>query len=258
MKKLESLLESFDLGKTERTLYLTGLTFVEVGVGELVDKTGINRTTAYHALDTLKKKGFCHESKSGGKLMYTMTQPEYLLQMLTRRQAALETQKHELTELLEEFPEPRNEPTAVAVEKFDGLNGIKSAVDRALYCRNRKWRIVAPKSNFFSQMPEEYANYFMRTRSERGIQAKTLWEYPRGTHAKLDLHQLLMRRPRYLRPELSGQFTATIIQFDDKVLFIHSIGEKSAILITSEEIARTYAVMFDGLWESSTKPDEEL
>lgn len=256
MNTLETLLESLGLGQTEQELYLTGLTFSEVGVSDLIDKTGVNRTTAYHALSTLKEKGFCHESKSGGKLVYVMTRPEYLLQMLTRRQAALESQKHELTELLEEFPEPLGGASSVTVEKFDGLNGIKSAVDKALYCRDRKWRIIAPKANIFSQLPEEYANYFMRTRSERNIQSKTLWEYPKGAHARLELQQLLMRRPRYLQPELSGQFNATIIQFDDKVLFVHSIAEKSAVIISSEEVACTYAVMFDSLWENSVKLGE--
>lgn len=255
MTRLHSLLDSFGLGKTERELYLAGLEVAEIGVSELVNKTSINRTTAYHALGTLKEKGFCHESKSGGKLVYIMTRPEYLVQMLTRRQAALETQKHELTELLDEFPTTVDGEDEIAVEKFDGLNGIKSAVDKALYTHERKWRIIAPRSNIFSQLPEEYAKYFMATRAERGIQAKTLWEASDHHRANLSLEQLLMRRPRYLASTMTGQFDATIIQFDNKVLFIHSIKHKSAAMITSDEIARTFSVMFDGLWETSTKPE---
>lgn len=255
MSKLKDLLSSFGLGKTEQELYLTGLSVSEAGVGELVKRTGINRTTAYHALGTLEEKGFCHESKVGGKLVYIMTRPEYLVQLLTHRQAALETQKHKLTEMLSEFPEPSTERQLVHVEKYDGINGIKSAVDKALYCKERKWRIIAPRSNIFSQMPEEYANYFMRTRTERNIQSKTLWESGLKSAARLDLQQLLMRRPRYLDESMTGKFKATIIQFDDKVLFIHSIEHKSAVLIASAEITQTFSIMFDGLWETSNKPE---
>src|SRR5438105_4350271 len=113
MSKLEELLSSFDLGSTEQELYLAGLGMNEAGVSELINKTGINRTTAYHALSTLKEKGFCHESKIDGKLVYVMTRPEYLVQMLSRKQASLEAQKHELTELLNEFPEPESDGTLV-------------------------------------------------------------------------------------------------------------------------------------------------
>ena len=255
MNRLESLLDSFGLGKTEQELYLAGLEMSEAGVSELVGKTGINRTTAYHALSTLREKGFCHESKIGGKLVYIMTRPEYLVQMLTRRQASLETQKHELTELLDEFPMTDETSDQISVEKFDGINGIKSATDKALYARERKWRIIAPKSNIFSQLPDEYAKYFMNTRAERSIQAKTLWESDDRHRTGLSLEQLLMRRPRYLDGSMIGQFSATIIQFDNKVLFIHSIKHKSAVIITSDEIAQTFSVMFDGLWEASAKPE---
>lgn len=255
MTRLTALLDSLGLGKTEQELYLAGLEVAEIGVSELVSRTGVNRTTAYHALGTLKDKGFCHESKVGGKLMYIMTRPEYLVQMLSRRQASLETQKHELTELLDEFPSPVDAGEQISVEKFDGINGVKAAVDKALYARERKWRIIAPKSNIFAQLPDEYAKYFMSTRMERGIQAKTLWEANDRHRAHLSLEQLLMRRPRYLDESMTGQFSATIIQFDDKVLFIHSIKHKSAAMITSHEVAQTFSVMFDGLWNVSEKPE---
>lgn len=248
---IDELLESFGLGKTERTVYLSGLRFEEVGVGELLQITGINRTTIYHALSTLKDKGFCAESKSGGKLVYVMTRPEYLLQMISQRQMALETQKHELTELISQFPTPESGLASTTVEKFDGISGVKSAIDKALFARERKWRIIAPRRNIFTSLPKDYSTYFMRTRDERGIQAKTLWEASDIGGSNLDLKQLLMRRPRYLSPELSGQFKATIIQFDDKILFVQSSHDKSAILLQSQEVADTFSVMFDDLWSKS-------
>ncbi len=255
MVAIEVLLTSLGLGDTEQALYLAGLEARESGVSELVKKTGINRTTAYHALMTLNEKGFCSESKIGGKLAYVMTQPQDLARMLSRKQAALEAQKNELAALADQFPAPSAVDSQISVDRFDGVDGIKAAVDKALYCQNRKWRIIAPKSNFFSQMPREYARYFMDTRQERNIQSKSLWEHPTPESRKMDMHELLMRRPRYLRPELTGQFQATIIQFDDKLLFIHSLTQKSAVLITSREISRTFLIMFDSLWAGSTKPE---
>jgi sugar-specific transcriptional regulator TrmB len=103
---LPIFLTELGLTTTEQSLYLCGLKSPEASVKELVRESGINRTTAYHALDTLKQKGFTRESKRQGTLYYRMTPPSELSQLLTARQASLEAQKHKLIEMEYLFPVP--------------------------------------------------------------------------------------------------------------------------------------------------------
>lgn len=254
-EKVLKLLHSFGLTDTECSLYLAGLGKPGATVSELITIVGINRTTAYHALNTLRQKGFATEAKLQGKLIYNMTKPHDLRAYLERRYATLETQRHQLKQLSPLFPSLETDvQIGTSVEKFEGIEGVKEAIDRALYCKGREWRIIAPKSNFFSQMEAEYATYFMKTRRERGIKAYSLWEaYHTPSH--LSLRDLLERRPRYLPKELAGRFTSVTILYDDKALFVSTAHNPRAVIVESAELTGTLRVMFDGLWSLAQKPE---
>ncbi len=257
--KVIEFLESVGLSDTERKLYLSGLQFPEADVNRLVQETGINRTTAYHALGTLKQKGLTSEVKVQGRLVYTMHDPKRLDKYLDRKSAAIQKQKQELIQLENLFPMAQPQDTDdMSVEKFEEIEGVKDAVEKALYCRSREWKIIAPKDNFFAQVEKEYASYFLKTREERGIRAKTLWERNSSEPANLSLRDFMMRRPRYLQPEFSGKFKSVIILFDDKALFITSAEQHSALLLQSDEIIQTLNVLFDGLWATSQSLKKEV
>jgi sugar-specific transcriptional regulator TrmB len=252
--KVETFLYALGLSETETALYLYGLTKSGSTVSELVDATNINRTTAYHALGTLKQKGFVTEAKEQGKLIYEMTKPDELEAYLDRRHAEIDSQRHKLKEISSFFPSSIDEQTTkTVVEKFEGLETVKEAIDRALYCKSREWRIIAPKDNFFSQTDAEYAKYFMSTRRERKIKSRSLWE-PGFKEQELTLRDFLERSPRYLPNDLAGHFNSIAIIYDDKALFISSAKNPSAVIIGSQELVGTLIVMHDALWSLARKP----
>jgi sugar-specific transcriptional regulator TrmB len=252
--KVADFLDSLGLSGTECKLYLCGLQLNEADVNDLIQETGVNRTTAYHALGTLKQKGLASEVKVQGRLVYTMTSPDGLEGYLIRKQAALEKQKQQLVEISNLFPAGSSNKDVTLVERFQGLEGVKSAVEKALYCKSRQWKIIAPKDNFFTQVDGEYARYFIRTRRERNIKARTLWERKPGKPATLSIKDFLLRQPRYLPTAFNGKFKSIIIIFDNKALFITSAEKQSAILVESEEVTGTLKVLFDGLWSASQSP----
>lgn len=253
-ERVFDLLKTFKLSETEQQLYLTGLTKPGASVSDLTGATGINRTTAYHALGTLKQKGFLTEARNQGKLIYDMAKPDELGAYLDRRHAVIDSQRQLLKDIAPLFPAhtPDN-LTRTLVEKFDGLESVKESVDRALYCKSRQWRIIAPRDNFFSQVGADYAKYFMETRRARGIKARTLWE-PSAKTSNLSLRDLLERHPRYLPKELAGRFKSVIIIYDDKALFISSAHNPRSVLVGSEELVSALTVMYDGLWSLAQKP----
>lgn len=253
---IETLLTDLGLSSTEKQLYLAGLTLPEASVSWLVSRTGINRTTCYHALSTLKQKGFLLESKLHGKLLYKMTRPEDLSIILKLQQDQLQQQKVQLDRLSPLFPGlSAPDVTSTYIEKFEGIDGIKRAIEKALYCKQREWNIVAPYNNFFSQINKKYANYFMSTRKERGITARTLWEPGADSSSHgLSLETIATRKPRYLSNAFKGAFTSVVIMFDDKILFLPPLREETAILVDSKEVTSTMRVLFDALWLLADKP----
>jgi len=251
---LQQFLTDLGLTQTEQQLYLVGLGITDATVEWLVQHTNVNRTTAYHALGTLEQKGFCRQAKQQGRLVYTMAKPEELDAVFSAKEAQLSRQKMQLRELGSLFPTAEvSSADEVSAEQYKSEAGVKQAIEKALYCKSRQWNIIAPKDNFFSQTDPAYAKYFMDTRRERGITARTLWETNEDM-SKLSLRDLQERKPRYLPPQFSKRFKSVVILFDNKALFIASTKKHSAILLESEEMVGTLNTLFEALWTTADKP----
>ena len=258
MEKINKILKNIGLSDTETIIYLAGLSYKTIGVKELEKQTKIKRPTIYHALDTLQVKGLVSKKSIGPKMVYTMTKPENIERLISNEITRLENQKNDLQEIVPLLNQrlEQNE-SEVKVSHFEGIEGIKLVVEEALYARNRHWDILSPAKNFFSEFDKDYAKYYIETRKKRGLTARSLWENKLGSRI-LTAEEIKLRNPRYLPANMQGKFNTVIIIFDDKVAYISSIKELSAILIQSKDIVNTMKVMFDGLWEISKEYNNSL
>lgn len=253
MNHAEALLKNLGLTETEAAIYLIGLSYSSIGVSELVKQTHIKRTTVYHALDTLMQKGIAAKKGVGSRLVFSMIAPEHLEKLIDEKMTLLKKQKEHLKEIVPLLAGRNQKMNAEArVSHFEGIEGIKMVVEEALYAKTRRWNIISPPRNFFSEFDRAYAQYFLETRKSRGIVARSLWESAENRRI-LTAEELKQRQPRMLPPAMHGRFKSVIIIFDDKIAFISSLGELTAILIQSHEIHDTMEALFEGLW-SVAKP----
>ena len=253
MIQIKSILAKMGLTDTEIEIYITGLSYDTIGVKELEKNTRINRTTIYHALGTLIQKGLVakKESGTGAKLLFTMTSPKNLKKFLDREIMLLEEKKQEIDMIIPLLTDHLKQKEDVfKVSHYEGIEGVKLVVEEALYCRDHTWDIIAPKKNFFSEFDTLYAKYYLKARKNNRIHARSLWESLPSTKA-LTQEDKIDRNPRRLPKTMHGKFQSVIIIFDDKVAFISSIKNLSAILIRSQEIHDTMAAIFEGLWINS-------
>jgi len=250
MNELETTLIKFGLTDTEAKIYLTGLNFKNIGVSELTKQTGINRTTIYHALDTLLEKGLVAKMGTGARLVFSMADPENIHNLLLGKIKRLEKQKEELDNLIPLLKKSDLSANTISVAHYEGIEGIKLAIEDAYYCKSKHWDIIAPIKNFFSDFDKAYSKYFIETRNRRGLTSRSLWE-PTEKHKLLTPQQIKERNPKILPPIMHGKFNSVICLYDDKVLIISSLKEKSAILIKSAELNQTMLAIFEGLWSVS-------
>jgi sugar-specific transcriptional regulator TrmB len=252
MTELEQSLTKLGLTSTEARVYITGLHYRNISVGELTRQTLIKRPTLYHALATLAGKGLASKYGTKMRMRFTMTPPAQLKSLFADQKKQLIEQEliaERLIPLLEPHSLSSPEDT-IALAHFEGVAGIKTVVNMALYCRSKKWDILAPRKNFFSEFDKDYSRYYLSTRKERGIISRSLWEKNKSSHV-LTAEELRERNPRFLPKAMYGKFRDVIIIFDDKVAIISSIKRLTAILITSPEVRDTFAAIFEGLWQSS-------
>jgi len=254
MDHFHSLLNDIGLTSTETVIYLAGLSRASVDVQELVKQTQIKRPTVYHALETLIQKGLASKHGTARKLMFSMTPPDRIGRIIDEDIEKLELRKRHLDELVPLLKQrlPLAESNEVRVAQYEGIEGIKAVVEEALYCRSRKWDILAPRKNFFSEFDKAYSRYYLDTRNHRKIVARSLWE--RGTAEQdrpLTPSEVHERNPRYLPEVMHDRFEPVLILFDQKVAIISSVRAMSAILIDSTEIYRLMSAVFEGLWSMS-------
>lgn len=244
-------LKAVGLTDTETEIYSALLNFEHLKASELVKETNIQRTTIYHALETLEQKGLVSKQLQGGRLNYTANNPKSIERYLDGQIQSLKSKKVEFSKLLPTLLSLSKSKTGIfKVTQSEGIQGIKNIVDEALYCHSRKWEIIAPSKNFFSEFDKNYADYFKRTRLENNIVARSLWETTVGRRI-LTEEEIKRRNPRILPEIMHGKFKSVLLMFDDKIAFIPSLKEKTAVLIQSTELHSTMLAIFEGLWSNS-------
>lgn len=162
-----------------------------------------------------------------------------------------EAQLERIIPLLAERYETGTEERFSLVE-YQGIEGVKTVFDTAIYCRSKRWDIIAPFQNFLREYEQEYAEYYLRARENNGIVARSLWE--RGMKGRrLTKKEIRFRNPRFMPKSMENRFRSLIIIFDDKVAIISPLEGLSAALITSREISGMFRALFDGIWDVSEK-----
>lgn len=250
MDTADSLLSSLGLTGTEIALYRAGLAVGAVGVAELVRRTRIKRPTVYHAMGTLMQKGLAAKRGTAKRITFVMTPPDRIGALLDRQMEAITSRKASLASLIPLLATSAAGEARTEVVQYEGVEGVKLAVEEALYCRTRKWDIIAPRRNFFSDFDAAYARYFLQARRGRGIIVRSLWEFDPSRRV-LTAEEMRQRDPRILPEIMHGAFSSVIILFDDAVAIIMSAENLSAIVVHSPEIRQTIGAMFEGLWSVS-------
>lgn len=252
MNTLETSLKQLDLTDTEIAVYSTGLKMPIFSVAELQKKTDLKRPTIYHALHSLQERGLIAKSPSENFLRFVCAPPERLVQMLKQKMVGLEQQAEALSGILPLLKIANDSEGGTLVTHYEGVEGIKTAVDLALYTRQKEWDILAPRRNFFSEFEADFAIYYLQTRQKRKIKARTLWEKDLSGR-KLSHEEQQERNPRFLPELMTGKFSSMMILFDDKVLIISSLEKLSAIIIASSELHLFFKMIFEGLWAVSSQ-----
>ena len=136
------------------------------------------------------------------------------------------------------------------IEYFSGFEGVRMALEIAFRAKSNHRDILAPKNNFFSEIDETYALYYLAERKKRHITARTLWEKTPAKQA-LRAEVLRERNPRFLPEKYTGTFRSVMILFDNRALFVSTTKEMQAILVNSIDVCSTLKLQFNILWDVS-------
>jgi HTH-type transcriptional regulator, sugar sensing transcriptional regulator len=247
---------NFGLSEKEAKIYLALLELETATVFEVAKQSGINRSSAYVVLETLKKKGFVGISDDKKVRQYIAASPETLLHA-----ARATAKKHEDTktgieaiipELKALHKSTKHRPI---VKVFEGENGAKEVYWHVFSTNTKELRVFANPANIFKRFPDfmEYDN----ERSKRGIKMYAI--HP-ATKEILDVYKHNKPAKPFeavFIPEEKFNFPTDMGIFADKVAFV-SPKENFGIIIENKEISDMLKNTFDLAWEEAKRLDKKI
>lgn len=241
MEKTEifETLESIGLKKGEIIVYLD---LVMAGCSNVMDiskRTRIHRSNTYDLLEKLKEKGIVDEAIINDKKIYYPIEPEDLLDYHKQKEKELE----KIIPLINKI---KNTPIVERkVSLSEGLNSFKNIINHLLDLKEKMYIYNIPKEG--TELLRGFFDEFHRRRIKRKIPLKIIYESKSISLAK-KTNKLDYTQARYLPIKNSK---VSIIICGDKVINIIWETPLTTILITNEQIAKTYKEIFESMWEES-------
>ncbi len=246
----EKNLKELGLSDSETTVYLSMVTGAQ-SARDLLKITKMKRPTVYYALSSLEKRGLISKSKKENDSTFTLSPVERLVSIAREREseAMILTEKiGELAPLLSKKQSDKN--TKPQVSFFEGMEAVKRVVMDIMYIKDKNILCIAPSKNFFWDVGGEFVKNFVEERIKRNIHTRNLWERELDKSIFKKYYEKVAD-VRILPSVMKDKFSTTIFMFDNSTLYVSSMKECYAILITSSEHTNTMRAVFEGLWGTS-------
>jgi predicted transcriptional regulator len=233
----------FGFDQKESQIYLAILELGETGVLNISQKSKVKRTTVYHILENLKKRGLVGTTTVKKKKLYFAQSPKRLENELDEKRGALEKLMPELlslSNLIEKKPK---------IQYFDGIGGIKTILEDELSSRTTKMMGWCTE-NYHNTIGEEYfETYFTPKRIKQKIYFHMI--APKSDHYRKlqDKSTELFWTIKMMRTE-DVIFETDIIVYGRSKISIISYNEKIGLIIDSQGIHNTLKTIFESQWQS--------
>lgn len=248
---IQKLLD-FGLSEKEARIYISLLELEVATAFEAAKHAGINRSSAYVVLESLKKKGLVAVSEDKKVSRYVASAPDILLQS-----ASLEAKRHQdikagiesvIPELKALHKDTKMKPV---VKVFEGKNGLISLFEESLNSKEKKIRIVSSVNKIYELLPEYIPNYIAK-RTSKGIQM--LGIHPWNEFAK---QYMKMELPTIDKPAIiplnKFKSPADLAIYDDKISYMTAEDGGFGVIIESKEMAEVMKNVFDLAYEEAKR-----
>lgn len=229
-------LQGAGLERKEAEVYLTLSKTPSMRASEIAQQTSINRSVVYSVLAGLIDKGLVTETLERGIKQFSTTNPRTLLDMLKKKEAAL-------NKIIPDLESLKDESEEIVVEVYRGKTGLISVLKDIL--RTEEDYVSIGEDGSFEREAPLTLQQYVRDLNEKGIKEKIL--------AKPGTKTLIGKRTemRYLPKEFDIPTITTI--YGGKVAIAIVKQPYHCVLIRSPILARTYEHFFNTLWSVSRK-----
>ncbi len=251
---LISNLVEFGLSDKEAGVYIALLQLESASVNDIAKSAGVNRSSTYVVLESLKKKGLTSMSQTDRGIKYIPASPEMLYKIADDMSRKMFETKEKIKDILPNlkaiYKDERHRPS---VRVFEGTDGMRSLFEDAL--SSKKGTIMRAFSPYdvWGKLGENYFSYLKEKRIERGIDLKVIYPHKIKTEedfSSVDKSKRLVEF-RFLAKD-TQELSADFRIYENKISLASSKDE-FGIIIENKEIADAIKYIFDLVWVHSDK-----
>lgn len=231
-----AVLDSIGLARTEVKTLLALLELGEAKASTIMEKSGLQSSSFYHAVRALIAKGFVSYVLKSCVKYYRAQDPEVILDYL-------ELRKQEFARILPELKARRATQELDSVELFKSYKGIQAMHLKLLRDAKKGDTLRA----FSVDDPKEYATarqkvfrFVKQVIMEKKIRLKTI----SSDKNRYPTKPTTVAQKRYLKIPLLPNTSIV----NGKVAIISWTNSPLAVLISSEELAKQYTEFFEAIW----------
>lgn len=234
------LLTGFGLKIQEAKAYLACLKLGQSTVSQIARETYMQRTFMYDILDVLKKRGIVSEVDVAGKKQFRAIPIESFRFLLKEKFERFEAFIPELRTLEAQTDSPN-------VRFFEGKDGIKSVLQDTLDQPPDSEIFCYSNAQGFYTKEDDFEKWYVGERAKRKINMRFLAPDNPETLAYVKNDKRDLRTSR-LVPQNLFPFPAEIDIYGNKVAIITLRKEMAAMIIESEDVAKTQRMIFELAW----------
>ena len=248
---LMKTLREFGLSEKEVAIYLALLQADDTSVQTIAKSAGVNRSSAYVVLESLRKKGYVNLSPDQQGQKYVAVPPDMLLRHAEDDARERNVLKEKIAGLMPDLRAiHKDNKYRPNVRVFEGTDGVREVYYSIFSTRAKTLKVYADPQHIFRALPD-----FMehdRERAKRGIKMYAINPATKENielmkHIPPDMHaELLLIPPKHFT------MSSDMGIYDDFIALV-SPKEKFGIIIESKEMARTVEANFDMAWEEAKR-----
>ena len=230
MKELEALREL--LTENEAKVYLALLEGGSLKAGKTAKQAGLDRSSAYNALNSLVRKGFVSYVKIGRVKWFQAANPEVLRSFLRRRISVIDGA---LPALKKKYSAAKLEEN---VRLYKGLEGVRAVLEDIVRSRELN-RIFGSEGQVEENMPL-FARKFIPLLQKSRIPVRSIIR--EGRPMKQAKYRQVKRIPMHAKSPVVTNV------YGNKIAIILWSNPPEAILIENKRAADAYKDFFDFMW----------
>ncbi len=241
------ILQKLGFSEAEAKVYLTLLKTGLTTTGEIIRKSGLQKSTVYYALENLSRRGLARVSLKNNIKYFEAENPEILLE----KAREIEEETAKLIPQLKALQTPGEKQLKSMI--YEGFKAVVSSFQHRIAVLKKGEEILVMGAR--SGTPEsKTAVTFLRNnnrqRAKKGIKMRIIFNDDlKGTDITRFYEKLPLTKVNYMRA-----FTpAGVAVYKDFVLTLVWTNPKNpiSIITQSEAVAKSYKHFFENLWRTA-------